>query len=107
LTIEPLLLEFDGARGAPDPFRSQVRVDPFGQPLRSLFIDGEPAVSSLFDHLAFAAGRDTQIRRAEALAVTTAVDREVRPVLATAVATIRLSLYERAQERASLDLGVP
>jgi hypothetical protein len=45
-------------------FGSQVRVSCLGQPLRSLFIGGEPAVSSLFDHLALAAGRDAQIRRA-------------------------------------------
>ena len=36
-------------------------------------------MSSLFDHLALAAGGDAQIRRAQAFAVTTAVDREVRP----------------------------
>jgi hypothetical protein len=39
-------------------------------------------VSSLFDHLALAAGGDSQIRPAQALALTTAV--EGRPVLATA-----------------------
>ena len=81
---EPLLLEFDRASGAPDPFGSQVRVDGFRQPLRSLLVDGQSAVSSLFDHLALAPCGDAQIRRAEAFAVTTAVDREVRPVLATA-----------------------
>jgi len=41
-------------------------------------------MSSVFDHLALAAGGDAQIRRAQAFAVTTAGDREVRPVLATA-----------------------
>ena len=41
-------------------------------------------MSSLFDQLALSAGCHSQIRGAEALPVTAAVDREVRPVLATA-----------------------
>ena len=81
---EPLLLELDRPRRAAHPLGSQVRVDRLRQPLRSLFVGGEPAVASLFDQLALAARRRSQIRRAEALAVTTAGDGEVCPVLATA-----------------------
>ena len=64
---------------------NQVGVNGIRQPLWSLLVGREPAVSSLFDHLALAACADAQVRRAEALAVATAVDREVRPVLATAL----------------------
>ena len=76
---EPLLLEFDRASGAPDPFRSQVCIDGFGETLRPLLVNGQSAVSSLLDQLALAASCNAQVRRAEALAITTAVDREVRP----------------------------
>ena len=63
----------------------QVGVDRLRQPLRSLFVGRQPAVSSLFDQLALSARRRSQVRRAETLPVSTAGDGEVCPVPADRV----------------------
>ena len=76
---ESFFLELDRPRRAANALSSQVRLDGFREALRALLVNGQPAVSSLFDQLALVPCGDPQIRRAEALAVTTAVDREVCP----------------------------
>src|SRR5690349_20358029 len=61
-----------------------VGVNRLEQPLRPSRVRGYRAESGIFDELPFLLSRRLQVRRAETLAIAPAIDREVRPVLASA-----------------------
>ena len=62
-----------------------VGVDCLEQPLRPLRVRGNGTKSGIFNELPLLPPRRLQVRRAEALAIAPAVDREVRLVLAAAL----------------------
>ncbi len=66
-------------------FAVDVGVGRLEEPLRSLFVRGDGAVPGVLDELPLPLLGDRQGGGVEALAVAPAVDREVRPVLASAL----------------------
>src|SRR5690606_21906406 len=82
---EPPFLELDRARRAVQALAVDVCVHRPEQALRSLFVRGDGAVTGLFAELPFLPLGVLQVRRVQTRAVATAIDREVRPILASAL----------------------
>ncbi|ODS54082.1 MAG: hypothetical protein ABS36_11590 [Acidobacteria bacterium SCN 69-37] len=82
---QPLFLELDRAGRAVQALAVDVGVHGLEQPLRSLRMRRDGAVAGVLDELPLLALGVLQVRRVEPLAVATAIDREVRPVLTPAL----------------------